>query len=190
MVSASFPSFGTNAESHIEVLKNYYLPDFILALVAKQCDSELAQKGKTTKKLQSMNEKALNLLYEVFVERKKDESGRYIDYRFFAYVSSMYYKSEVLINETVAGTSGNHKIPVAIKKDGVYIAVAFNKSAGYPVTKKEIVRFYNTVHDIKKGQFGTQLGFATFCSSVGFKGDALVELERLDSLHQDDSDKS
>ena len=46
------------------------------------------------------------------------------------------------------------------------------------------------VTDIKKGDHGTQLTDAIYGSSVGFKGDALVELENLSkSRNQDPENK-
>ena len=64
------------------------------------------------------------------------------------------------------------------KNNGMYIAVAYNKATGNPVNKKETTRFYDMVDDIKKGDHGTMLTDAIYGSSVGFRGDALVELEK------------
>lgn len=188
MANKSFPNFCSyQVGPHIESLKNYALPDFILALVAKECDSDLSDKGRTDRKLQSMNRQALELLHKVFVDCEKDEAGKYANYRFYAYVSSMYHKCEVLINETIPGASEkNHKVPVAVKNNGMYIAVAFNKAIGNPVTKRETTKFYAIVDDIKKGDHGTQLVDAIYGSSVGFKGDALVELEKLSKSRKKD----
>lgn len=188
MVNKGFPSFGmSQAGSFVATLKNYNLPDFILALVAKDCDSGLLERGRIDDRLQSMNDEALELLHKVFVECEEDAAGKYAQYRFFAYVSSMYHKCEVIVNETIPGESGkNHKIPVAVKNNGMYIAVAFNKATGNEVSKKETTRFYEMVDDIKKGDHGTMLTDAIYGSSVGFKGDALVELERLNKLRTDD----
>ena len=62
---------------------------------------------------------------------KKIDAGKYAQYRFFAYVSSMYHKCEILINEPIPGATGkNHRIPVAVKNNGMYIAVAHNKATG------------------------------------------------------------
>ena len=62
-----------------------------------------------------MNDDALELLHKVFVECEEDTEGKYAQYRFFAYVSSMYHKCEVFISETIPGKSGkNHKIISAI----------------------------------------------------------------------------
>ncbi len=127
-----------------------------------------------------MNDDALDLLHQVFVNCKEDDSGRYAQYRFYAYVSSMYHKCEVLINEAIPGASGkNHKVQVAVKNNGMYIAIAFNKAIGKPVNRRETAKFYTMVDDIKKGDHGTQLGDAIFGSSVGFRGEALVELDKL-----------
>ena len=99
----------------------------------------------------------------------------------------MYHKCEVLVNETIPGATGkNHKIPVAVKNNGMYIAVAFNKPTGNPVNKKETTKFYEIVDDIKKGDHGTMLTDAIYGSSVSFRGDALVELENLSKARNDD----
>jgi len=181
MVNKGFPKFGmSQAGAFVAALKNYNLPDFILVLIAKECKSELLERGRIDDRLQSMNDEALMLLHRVFVQCEEDAAGKYAQYRFFAYVSSMYHKCEVIVNEAIPGESGkNHKIPIAVKNNGMYIAVAYNKAIGNPVSKKETTRFYEMVDDIKKGDHGTMLTDAIYGSSVGFKGEALVELERL-----------
>jgi hypothetical protein len=181
MVNKGFPKFGmSQAGAFVAALKNYNLPDFILVLVAKECNSELLERGRIDDRLQSMNDTALDLLHQVFVNCKEDDSGRFAQYRFYAYVSSMYHKCEVLINESIPGASGkNHKVQVAVKNNGMYIAVATNKATGNPVNKRETTKFYDIVDDLKKGDHGTMLTDAIYGSSVGFRGDSLVELENL-----------
>ena len=181
MANKGFPSFGmSQAGAFVTALKNYNLPDFILKLVAKDTDSELLERGRIADRLQSMNDTALELLNAIFVKCEEDEKGKYAQYRFFAYVSSMYHKCEILVGESIPGKSGkNHKIPVAVKSNGMYIAIAFNKATGTPVNKKYLTNFYEISDDVKNGIHGTQLTDAIFGSSVGFRGDALVELERL-----------
>ena len=181
MVKKGFPSFGiTQCGSLVADLKNYNLPDFILTLVAADCNSDLLERGRIDDRLSSMNDAALELLHHVFVECEEDKVGKYAQYRFFAYVSSMYHKCEVVISETIPGKSGkNHKIPIAVKQNGMYIAVGFNKPTGHSVSKKDIIRFYEIVTDVKNGDHGTQLIDAIFGSSSGFKGEAIVELEKL-----------
>ena len=181
MANKGFPSFGmSQAGAFVTALKNYNLPDFILKLVAKDTDSELLERGRIADRLQSMNDAALELLNAIFVQCEEDEKGKYAQYRFFAYVSSMYHKCEILVGESIPGKSGkNHKIPVAVKSNGMYIAIAFNKATGTPVNKKYLTNFYEISDDVKNGIHGTQLTDAIFGSSVGFRGDALVELERL-----------
>ena len=188
MVNKGFPKFGmSQAGAFVAALKNYNLPDFILVLVAKESKSDLLERGRIDDRLQSMNDDALMLLHKVFVDCQEDSAGKCAQYRFFAYVSSMYHKCEVIVNETIPGASGkNHKIPVAVKNNGMYIAVAYNKPIGNPVNKKETARFYEMVDDIKKGDHGTLLTDAIYGSSVGFKGDALVELENLNKSRPND----
>jgi len=170
----------SQAGAYVATLKKYNLPDFMLKLVAKDCKSTLNERGRIDDKLQSMNDTALELLHAVFVDCADDTSGKYAQYRFFAYVSSMYHKCEVEINDSIPGASGkNHKFHVAIKNNGMYIAVAFNKFTGNPVNKKELVRFYEMVDDVKKGEHGTMLIDGIYGSSVGFRSDGLVELETL-----------
>ena len=188
MVNKGFPKFGmSQAGSFVAALKNYNLPDFILVLIAKECKSELLERGRIDDRLQSMNDDALHLLHKVFVDCAEDDAGKYAQYRFFAYVSSMYHKCEVLVNETIPGETGkNHKILVAVKNNGMYIAVAHNKATGNPVNKKETNRFYEMVDDIKKGDHGTMLTDAVYGSSVGFRTDALLELTELTKSRGDD----
>ena len=188
MVNKGFPKFGmSQAGAFVTTLKNYNLPDFILVLVAKECKSELLERGRIDDRLQSMNDDALELLHKVFVDCQEDSAGKYAQYRFFAYVSSIYHKCEVIVNDTIPGATGkNHKIPIAIKNNGMYIAVAYNKATGNPVNKKEIIRFYEMVDDIKKGDHGTMLTDGIYGSSVGFRLDALKELEALSDSRTDD----
>jgi hypothetical protein len=184
----NFPKFGNQQTGpYIEALKNYALPDFILKLVAKECDSDLSEKGRTDKKLQSMNQSAIELLYKIFVKCDNDNSEKYAKYRFYAYVSSSYHKCEILIDEMIPGNSGkNHKIPVAVKENEMYIAIAFNKSTKRAVTKKEIQKFYNISADIKQGEHGTQFIDSIYCSTSGFMGNALVQLENLNEKRSKD----
>jgi hypothetical protein len=177
----------SQAGSFVAALKNYNLPDFILVLIAKECKSELLERGRIDDRLQSMNDDALHLLHKVFVDCENDDAGKFAQYRFFAYVSSMYHKCEVLVNETIPGASGkNHKILVAVKNNGMYISVAHNKATGNPVNKKETNRFYEMVDDIKKGDHGTMLTDAVYGSSVSFRPDALVELKELSKARNND----
>lgn len=180
-VNKGFPKFGmSQAGAFVAALKNYNLPDFILDLVAKECKSELLERGRIDDRLQSMNDEALELLHRVFVDCEEDEAGRFAQYRFYAYVSSMYHKCEVLVNESIPGRSGkNHKIPVAVKSNGMYVAVAVNKATGKQVNKRDTARFYGVVDDIKRGDHGTMLADAIYGSSVGFRGEALSELDAL-----------
>ena len=188
MVNKGFPKFGmSQAGSFVAALKNYNLPDFILVLIAKECKSELLERGRIDDRLQSMNDDALHLLHKIFVDCEEDDAGKYAQYRFFAYVSSMYHKCEVLVNETIPGASGkNHKILVAVKNNGMYISVAHNKAKGNPVNKKETDRFYDMVDDIKKGDHGTMLTDAVYGSSVSFRTDALIALKELSKSRDND----
>jgi hypothetical protein len=188
LVNKGFPKFGmSQAGSFVAALKNYNLPDFILVLIAKECKSDLLERGRIDDRLQSMNDDALHLLHKVFVDCEEDDAGKFAQYRFFAYVSSMYHKCEVLVNETIPGATGkNHKILVAVKNNGMYISVAHNKAKGNPVNKKETDRFYEMVDDIKKGDHGTMLTDAVYGSSVGFRADALVALKELSESRDND----
>ena len=190
MVNKGFPKFGmSQAGAFVAALKNYNLPDFILVLIAKECKSELLERGRIDDRLQSMNDASLELLHKVFVECEEDKAGKYAQYRFFAYVSSMYHKCEVLVNDAIPGKSGKeHKIPIAIKSNGMYMAIAFNKGTGNSINKKDVAKFYDIADDVKSGEHGTQLIDAIYGSSVGFKGDALVELENLSKTRKDDAE--
>ena len=76
MVKKGFPSFGiTQCGSYVAALKNYNLPDFVLTLVAKDCDSELLVRGRIDDRSSSMNDAALELLHRVFVDCEEDAAG-------------------------------------------------------------------------------------------------------------------
>ena len=99
MTKQGFPSFGiTQSGAYISALKNYNLPDFILVLVAKDCNSDLLQRGIIDDRLSSLNDDALELLHKVFIDCDDDDEGKFAQYRFFAYVSSMYHKCEICVN--------------------------------------------------------------------------------------------
>ena len=188
MVKKGFPHFGiSQSGAFIADLKNYNLPDFILTLIAKECDSDLLERGRIDDRLTSMNDASLELLHRVFVDCDEDEAGKFGQFRFYSYVSSMYHKSEILINDTIPGKTGkNHKIPIAVKMNGMYVAIGFNKAKGGSVTKKDVNKFYLVATDVKNGEHGTQLIDAVYGSSVGFKGEAIVELEKLSDAGQND----
>ena len=192
MVKKGFPNFGiTQSGAFVAALKNYNLPDFVLALVAKDCNSDLLERGRIDDRLSSMNDESLELLHKVFIDCDEDSSGKFAQYRFFAYVSSMYHKCEILTDETIPGKSGkNYKIPIAVKNNGMYIAIGFNKPTGNTVSKKDIIKFYQIAADVKNGEHGTQLTDAIYGSSVGFKGESLVELERLSKEREDDPENA
>jgi len=192
LVKKGFPNFGiTQSGAFVAALKNYNLPDFVLALVAKDCNSSLLERGRIDDRLTSMNDESLELLHKVFIDCDEDSSGKFAQYRFFAYVSSMYHKCEILTDETIPGKSGkNYKIPIAVKNNGMYIAIGFNKPTGNTVSKKDIIKFYQIAADVKNGEHGTQLTDAIYGSSVGFKGESLVELERLSKEREDDPENT
>ena len=188
MVKKGFPNFGiTQSGAFVAALKNYNLPDFVLTLVAKDCNSDLLERGRIDDRLTSMNDESLELLHKVFIDCEEDSNGKFAQYRFFAYVSSMYHKCEILTDETIPGKSGkNHKIPIAVKSNGMYIAIGFNKPTGNTVSKKDIIKFYQIAADVKNGEHGTQLADAIYGSSVGFKGESVVELEKLSKETEND----
>ncbi|RNJ72731.1 MAG: hypothetical protein EB824_02410 [Thaumarchaeota archaeon S15] len=183
-VNKGFPKFGVTQESsHITALRKYNLPDLVLRLVARQCKSELQERGRIDERLQSMNKEAIETLYRTFVSGEFDEAGRFATYRFYAYVSSTHHRCEVIINESIPGMSGkNHKVPIAVKSNGVYIAIAFNKATGRPVSRTDMARMHEVAYDIKRGDHGTQLGEATYCSSVGFREEAMTEIARISKI--------
>ena len=165
--------------AHIEILKNYTIPDFVLKIIAKTCDSGFAEKGRYHAKLESMNDKSIEMLYDIFIQYKNDDAGKFTQYRFYTYVASMYPKYEILINESIQGVEKNHKVAVAVKSGGSLVAIAENKPTGNSINKKDIVKFFDVITDAKDGEYGTTLSDAIYCSSVGFRPDALVELESL-----------
>ena len=87
MVKKGFPSFGiTQCGTFVAALKNYNLPDFVLTLVAKDCNSDLLERGRIDDRLSSMNDAALELLHKVFVDCEEDEAGKYAQYRFLSLI--------------------------------------------------------------------------------------------------------
>ena len=136
-----------------------------------------------------MNEDALKMLYRIFVDCEDDDAGGFAQYRFYAYISSAFHKCEILVGEAIPGESQkNHKFPVAVKSKGMYIAVAYNKSTGNPISKREVGRFYDMVDDVKRGEHGTMLSEAVYGSSVGIKKDAIEELRALSATRPDDDE--
>jgi len=180
LVNQGFPQFSRMQDNaHVEILKNYTIPDFVLKIIAKTYDSGFAEKGRYHAKLESMNDTSIKLLHDIFVKYKNDNAGKFTQYRFYTYVSSMYPKCEILINESIQGLQKKHKVAVAVKSGGSLVAIAENKPTGNSINKKDIVKFFDVITDAKGGEYGTTLSDAIYCSSVGFRPDALVELESL-----------
>jgi len=180
MTNKGFPEFSRMQDNaHVEILKNYTIPDFVLKMIAKKCDSGFAEKGRYHAKLESMNDKSIEMLYDIFIQYKNDDAGKFTQYRFYTYVASMYPKYEILINESIQGVEKNHKVAVAVKNGGSLVAIAENKPTGNPINKKDITKFFDVITDVKDGEYGTTLSDSIYCSSVGFRPDALVELESL-----------
>ena len=183
MANQGFPQFSRMQDNaHVEILKNYTIPDFVLKMIAKKCDSGFAEKGRYHAKLESMNDKSIEMLYDIFIQYKNDNTGKFIQYRFYTYISSLYPKHEILINESIQGVEKNHKVEVAVKSNGSLVAIAENKPTGNAINKKDITKFFDVITDVKDGEYGTTLSDAIYCSSVGFRPDALVELESLKKL--------
>ncbi len=180
MVNKGFPQFSRMQDNtHVEILKNYTIPDFVLKIIAKSCDSGFAKKGRYHVKLESMNYESIELLHEIFVQYKNDDAGKFTLYRFYTYVSSLYPKCEILINESIQGLQKIHKVSVVVKSNGSLVAIAENKLTGNSINKKDIIKFFDVINDVKNGEYGTMLSDAIHCSSVGFRPDALIELESL-----------
>ena len=180
MTNKGFPEFSRMQDNaHVEILKNYTIPDFVLKIIAKTCNSGFAEKGRYHAKLESMNDKSIELLHDIFVLYKNDDAGKFTQYRFYTYVSSLYPKFEISINETIQGKHKKHKVSVAVKSSGSLVAIAENKTTGNIINKKDITRFFDVINDVKNGEYGTTLSDAICCSSVGFRHDSLVELESL-----------
>ena len=187
MVNKGFPQFSRMQDTaYIEILKNYNLPDFILEIIAKQCNSPLTPKGRLYLKLQSMNDKSLELLYKIFVKCENDNAGKFAEYRFFTYLSSLYPKCDVLINETISGVKNNYTIPIIIKENQMYLALGITKSR---YRKKDITNFFEMISDIKKSEYGTFLSDVIFCSSTKFGSDAIATMQSLNEPMKSDENK-
>ncbi len=189
MVNQGFPQFSRmQNNAYMEILKNYTIPDFVLKIIAKTCNSGFAEKGRYPAKLESMNDESIKLLHEIFVQYKNDDAGKFNKYRFYTYVSSFYPKCEISINESIQGVDKKYKMPVVVKSSGSLAAIAENKSTGNSINKKSITKFFDVISDVKNGEYGTTLSDAIHCSSVGFRTDALVELESLNDSRQSNSE--
>jgi hypothetical protein len=180
MTNKGFPQFSRMQDNaHVEILKNYTIPNFVLKIIAKTCHSELSKTGRYPAKLESMNDESIKLLHDIFVLYKNDDAGKFTQYRFYTYVASLYPKCEILINTSIHGLEKKHKISVMVKSSGSIVAIAENKTKGNSINKKDITKFFDVVTDVKNGEYGTTLSDAAYCSSVGFRPDSLVELESL-----------
>ena len=180
MTNKGFPQFSRMQDNaYVEILKNYTIPDFVLKMIAKTCNSGLSEKGRYPAKLESMNDKSIKLLHDIFVQHKNDNAGIFTQYRFYTYVSSLYPKHEILIDESIQGSEKKYKVQVAVKNNGSLVAIGENKTIGNSINKKDITKFFDVINDIKNGEYGTTLSDAIHCSSVGFRTDALIELELL-----------
>jgi len=187
MTNKGFPQFSRMQDNaYVEILKNYTIPDFVLKMIAKTCNSGLSEKGRYPAKLESMNDKSIKLLHDIFVQHKNDNAGIFTQYRFYTYVSSLYPKHEILIDESIQGSEKKYKVQVAVKNNGSLVAIAENKIIGNPINKKDITKFFDISNDIKNGEYGTMLSSSILCSSVGFRQESLVELGSLKESSSND----
>jgi hypothetical protein len=191
LANQGFPRFSRMQDNaHVEILKNYTIPDFVLKIIAKTCNSGFTEKGRYHAKLESMNDKSIELLYDIFVQYKNDDAGKFTQYRFYTYVSSLYPKCDILINESIQGEHKKHKVAVAVKSSGSFVVIAENKTIGNSINKKDITKFFDVINDVKNGEYGTTLSDAIYCSSVGFRPDALVKLESLKESRENDPENT
>ncbi len=76
----------------------------------------------------------------------------------------------------------------SMNDDALELLNRINKATGNAINKKDVEKFYQIADDVKSGEHGTQLIDAIYGSSVGFKGDALIELENLSKSRKDDAE--
>lgn len=155
----------------ISELSNYNLPHFVLEEIANECGSELVKKGKIMRILSSMNEPALRMLRRIFVNCEDDGAGKFSDYRFAVFVSSILH-SKVMFNQSLKGESGTtyHVKIVAVNDHGL-IGIGENRAKGKKVSVDELQKFNSMVKDLAKSAELKSLANAFFGSSTGYSDD-------------------
>ncbi len=155
----------------VSELSNYNLPYFVLAKVAKECNSELIKKGKIATVLNTMNESAITLLHKIFVQCEDDKEGEFSDYRFAVFMSSK-FGAGITFDQTLKGKSGvDYMVKIACYSSQGLIAIGENKRKGQKASLSELAQFNEMVIDLSASSNGQQLLHAFYGSSVGYEKD-------------------
>jgi hypothetical protein len=163
-------------ESH---LANYNIPLQILQMVAEQCECvidtkvtgrELSRKPKLPLLLSRLNDKAIVLLQQIFL----DCHDSFSNFRFTVFLSSKYsamtYK--FVMDGKVAGKSKlEHQLDVCIysRQTGELVAIGMQNKEQQASDSKSLSGFLNAVDDIC-GAHSSMQG-AYYASSYGYEGD-------------------
>lgn len=160
-------------------LANYNIPLQILQMVAEQCDctidtrstrKELALKPKLSLLLARLNDRAIIMLQQIFLDCHESLSS----FRFTVFLSSRYspMMHKFVIDGKISGKSNSQytfDVCIYSRRTGDLIAVGMrNKSTKQQGSdSKSLSRFYGIIDDVSRAH--SQLQGAYYSSSYGYQ---------------------
>lgn len=160
-------------------LANYNIPLQILEMVAEQCDctidtrstrKELALKPKLSLLLARLNDRAIIMLQQIFLDCHESLSS----FRFTVFLSSRYspMMHKFVIDGKISGKSNSQytfDVCIYSRRTGDLIAVGMrNKSTKQQGSdSKSLSRFYGIIDDVSRAH--SQLQGAYYSSSYGYQ---------------------
>jgi len=168
-----------NAPSRKEMLfdlRNQKLPISIIEYVAKYAHSSYDSRSKNLQLYDSLNDKAVKMLHEVFVENRLDTAGKYLQLR----LARLAFKnhSEIVKTDIVSRLRGKskaiHEIDVVgYDNDNQAFFVGEAKARKF-ANKDYVLKWMQIVEDLLKDEeYGESLYFGYFLSSGPYSEDTV-----------------
>lgn len=165
----------TRAEILYE-LKDIKTPLTILEYIAKKTRSPIKKRGRRINIYDSLNDKALNIVYNAFVKCEVDRAGKFLEFRLAKHMMKQYKNiCKVDFRKKLVGASrAIHEIDVAgYDEEGNLIAVGEGKARG-SVAKDHIIKWSKIVEDLLRNKEYTEdLYRAYFISTGSYTDDAI-----------------
>ncbi len=175
-------------------LANYNIPLQILQMVAEQCEcnidtrstrKELALKPKLSLLLARLNDRAIIMLQQIFLDCHESLSS----FRFTVFLSSRYspMMHKFVIDGKISGKSNSQytfDVCIYSRRTGDLIAVGMrNKSTKQQGSdSKSLSRFYGIIDDVSRAH--SQLQGAYYSSSYGYQP---LSVARKNAIHKENA---
>lgn len=172
MAKKGFPSFGLAVDGvKLSGLSSYAIPPLVMRMVAARHDSDLAEKGSQSARLQSLNDPAIDELHKAFV--LGDPDPRFAAYRFYAFMSGLSPKAMLVPDEEMPGAVMGRRFDAVLLEGGLCVMVAAAKVSGNPASAADVRKFREAVQDVLAGEQGGGIRDALFATSVGVTAGAI-----------------